>query len=510
MISYLRYPLAEGYVHHWLAAGPLEVSIPPSASRADFTRQLIRQFPVAAPGVTESPVDLGPVDGSYPQDPHNTWRYYRCREDHLVDFTRSYPVRAGLAAYAYVNLHSPIEKEVTLQWTTTGLADLWFNGQHTFRQGTPGEQARLSASFPVVLHSSDNEILVRLVTIGERETRHLLALHLSGEDLTGIKVTLPTEIEAEYLEKRAALERIVESAYLDRYVYGYLEGDRYNRNEPVSLHFSKHLDTSDEITFRIQSPAGNIFEEGTKIVGPAAEAELARTYPLRSGPHHLALLSPAGLYYLKNLQFERKELLYVVRSPFSLKVPKTYAARKQEALQDTAQRRSDSLFCEIAKMKIHSWDHIDRKILQAALLRIQHRWDGSVSDLLGFLGMLMRFGKRRSFFKELEPSIVEAISTYRYWKDEPGEDGMDFDTESRQILFHASEILAGQLLPDQVFSNSGQPGSWHRKHGEQMALAWMRQRGMFGFREWDSPSGVEASVLALTHLIDLAKSELGK
>ena len=88
--------------------------------------------------------------------------------------------------------------------------------------------------------------------------------------------------------------------------------------------------------------------------------------------------------------------------------------------------------------------------------------------------------------------------------DEPGSDAMGFWSESHQILFHACEILAGQLYSDQTFTNVGQTGQWHQEKGERLALTWLRQRATGGFREWDSNS--QEALLALSHLVDLAEN----
>ena len=91
--------------------------------------------------------------------------------------------------------------------------------------------------------------------------------------------------------------------------------------------------------------------------------------------------------------------------------------------------------------------------------------------------------------------------------DQPGADAMCFWSENHQILFHTCEILAGQLLPDELFANAGLTGSQHRAKGEERALSWLRKRAAGGFREWDSNTYFEEDVLALSHLVDLAEND---
>jgi hypothetical protein len=117
-----------------------------------------------------------------------------------------------------------------------------------------------------------------------------------------------------------------------------------------------------------------------------------------------------------------------------------------------------------------------------------------------------RYWDDPSFPDELRAPLEECVLNFRYWMDEPGEDAMCFWSENHQILFHACEILAGQLFPDRTFTNVGQTGQWHREKGERMALSWLHKRASGGFREWDSNCYFEEDLLALAHIADLAET----
>jgi hypothetical protein len=84
---------------------------------------------------------------------------------------------------------------------------------------------------------------------------------------------------------------------------------------------------------------------------------------------------------------------------------------------------------------------------------------------------------------------------------------MWFWSENHRILFHACQILAGQLYAGHSFSNSGLTGAEQRAKGERLASAWLHERAAGGFREWDSNTYFEHDVLALTHIADLAETE---
>jgi hypothetical protein len=69
------------------------------------------------------------------------------------------------------------------------------------------------------------------------------------------------------------------------------------------------------------------------------------------------------------------------------------------------------------------------------------------------------------------------------------------------------QILAGQLYPNQTFTGCTGTGAQIRKQAEVSALAWMHRRASLGFADWDSPTSFAHILMALSHLIDLARSE---
>jgi len=184
----------------------------------------------------------------------------------------------------------------------------------------------------------------------------------------------------------------------------------------------------------------------------------------------------------------------------------TYPERRREALL-TAARYPDSLFAQIARMAIGWWSRLELDLILKAIEGINQRQDCSDFYLAGLLGMLYRFGSAPKFPEELRAPLESCILGFKYWMDEPGSDAMAYLTENHSILFHTCEILAGQLYPDRLFTNNGETGAWHRAKGERLALAWLRERGMHGFKEWDSNCYFEEDVLALSHLVDLVETD---
>ena len=83
--------------------------------------------------------------------------------------------------------------------------------------------------------------------------------------------------------------------------------------------------------------------------------------------------------------------------------------------------------------------------------------------------MVARYAGTAEFPQSMKDPIEEAVKNFRFWLDEPGCHLLDYNAEGSQIVFHAAELLAGQLYPNQVFTHSGLTGFKQRKAGEQRA-----------------------------------------
>ncbi|MEP7357979.1 MAG: hypothetical protein ABI847_12105, partial [Anaerolineales bacterium] len=496
--TFLRYPLMDGFIDNWLVAGPL--AQPAAGSERE-----------PGHGVTEPVVDVGSLGLLTDQHPTLRWRYYHTRADHMVDLTASYPEETQLRAWAYARLRVADPQTVRLALTTYGPADLWLNGQPAEKPEQHRFRTRRTQVFEVQLQAGDNEILVRFENGGVRAIPFVLALRVQGLNEAGAEVLLPTNIEPGLIGKRQGLETLIDGAIIERYVYGWPSGDRYDKNEPITLKFAEDLRVEGEMTWRLQSLQADFFQEGTKVYGPGKSVQMAKAFPLRNGPHHVGLSPTMGDVYEKQLRFDRKLLFYVVRSPYGQTPDPQPVDRHEDALQDAAKRRNNSVYVELAKMALGQWDKVDRKIIERSMADIALSRDGSVVDLLGLLGSVLRYKKKQPVIRDLRKGLRAAALKFLFAPEDTPEAAersrIDFESEGRQILFYASEILAGQLFAAETFGPTGKDGDWHQSRAEALASDWMRARGRYGFRAWMSPAATEATVAALTHLVDLASND---
>lgn len=488
--------LHDGFVERWLVAGPRALVVPELErfSGADYKLQILRHYDVREPGV-EAPEELKTfsADGQ-----ELRWRAYRCAEDHFVDLSHFRHLCTHLRSWAYARVVSPEQRDVTLQLTVNAPADIWLNGAHAGRVEEIRHQIPLTRSFAARLAEGENEILVRFEAVAARECPYVMALRLVAADggaLPALAVRLPTPVP--HQELRASLERVFDRAYLTREVYG--------RNDEIAVHWPDDMQEQRQVCVRLQDTQGRIYFEGLPTAQAGAKQVIGRGVQFQDGAYRVVLMPHPDVYYLHNVRVTRELPLHIQRQDFSPTPYGTYEARRIEALDDAARR--EGVYSEIAKMELGRWRDVSAPALLAAIERIEQREDCSDFYLVGLLGALARYGGDAAFPEEVRAATERAALGFRYWADDPGADAMWFWSENHQILFHACEVLAGQLFPGATFTNTGNSGAWHRERGERLALGWLQKRAAGGFREWDSNTYFEHDVLALAHLADLAESD---
>jgi hypothetical protein len=502
-VYYAGYHLQEGYVHNWIVAGPQAIAVEDLDRFAgeDYRLQIARHYYTEDSGIADAPVDTAKLTVN---DTELQWTYYCCREDHFVDMTAFYHTCHYLRTWAYTRVASPAAQEVTLVLATNGPADVWVNGEHIHRQEHSHHQMPYSVSFQTGFQEGHNEILVRFEEVAARDCPYAMALQVIGlpKDPERPDVFIPTAIEA--VARRSVLEEAFENAYLTQEVYV--------SDETIEVHWPEEMPVTASLMIRLQTPSGRIYGESNREGKSGNRALVGYPYQLYEDYYHVHLMPQAREYYEGNMRIMRDIGFWTVKKEYSQESYDTYTNRRIEALYDAFRRETGiytelGIYAEIAKMAVGRWHDVKTDTFLKAIDGINQRRDCSDFYLIGLLGMIIRHGDDPSFPPELKQPLEECILNFKYWADEPGEDAMWFWSENHQILFHACEILAGQLYPDRTFTNSGQTGQWHRAKGERLATVWLHKRGTGGFQEWDSNCYFEEDLLALSHLIDLAETQ---
>ncbi|GAB3709500.1 hypothetical protein [Mariniluteicoccus flavus] len=98
--------------------------------------------------------------------------------------------------------------------------------------------------------------------------------------------------------------------------------------------------------------------------------------------------------------------------------------------------------------------------------------------------------------------LESTVLGFKYWMDEPGDDGMCFWSENHQAIFATCELIAGQLFPDRRFTNGGFTGRERSARGAERLGRWLGHRLRYGFTEWLSNTYYEEDVAPLALLVD--------
>lgn len=137
-------------------------------------------------------------------------------------------------------------------------------------------------------------------------------------------------------------------------------------------------------------------------------------------------------------------------------------------------------------------------------------------DDIIFVYILRTFGKRGSgiLSEKTENELTDCLLGFRYWIDEPGNDAMWFWSENHALMFHTCQLLAGELFPDEVFTNSGLTGRQMQAKAKNMLYDWFVTFRKEGFTEWNSSPYLPIDTLGFGSLYafaqDPAMRELGR
>ena len=101
--------------------------------------------------------------------------------------------------------------------------------------------------------------------------------------------------------------------------------------------------------------------------------------------------------------------------------------------------------------------------------------------------------------------MKRTVLGFKYAMDEPGRDSMCYWSENHQLIFAACEYLAGQLYPEETFTNNGRTGRQHMQKAQARLERWFEERFTLGFTEWHSNTYYEEDAAPLSLLIDCAR-----
>ncbi|ODT79772.1 MAG: hypothetical protein ABS76_19600 [Pelagibacterium sp. SCN 64-44] len=239
---------------------------------------------------------------------------------------------------------------------------------------------------------------------------------------------------------------------------------------------------------------------------PAGETELVlcRGEELPDGYHTVFLTFSAG-----SAKVERDIACAVLHVSLPRTLPGDLAARKRQALEYAVEFGEMRMGTALALFATgRSQDPRIRPILEETLLAIEERRDCADFIAVPLLWAYKRYSA--DFPVDLRQRTERALLDFRYWVDEPGNDVMWFWSENHALCFHVSQLLAGQIWPDGLFTASARTGHQQAALATQRLAAWFDAVEEDGLAEWNSAAYYPVDFIGLLALVEFAPTPLAQ
>lgn len=498
-ISHIEYELNDGFVDHWLVAGPQQITVDSPA--VDITdelsdpvkRQIAQQHLTPEHNIRKRPVEQGPLTegtvniGSY----EGVWSYVACGDDHFVHRSSICESAAFSQAWAYTQLQAKVEQDVNLIVTTLGPVNVWINKNAVFQEDAFSGRTPQSRSFPVHLRKGKNEIWVRFANVSKADCPLVMALKVDPAP-EQVVVRIPTMNRSP--ERRIEIEPVMLAAYTERDVFGW--------GETVRMKWPDDMPHGSDTTVRLQTAEKRIYGETEATGKPGEEIGYAQASQFRDGLYQYYLMPRPWEMYDLHVRITRSIPVWIAATLRHSQTPFGDINHRKSELLRYASRFLHHYFGEVARMLMGNWSAVELKPLLDEVSLAADQKQGSIVRLASLLSVYLRLGSDPNFPAEFKSAVEQVLQNYRYT---PAAAAREWSFESRQILFHACAVLAGQLYPEHAFPGE-MTGQQLREDAERRAAGWLVERGSAGFADWDSPEALAEDVLALALLIDHAEN----
>lgn len=483
--SALRYRLVDGFIHHWLMAGPQPA--PPAGNGAQTPT------PNTPTPPHQQPVHLSPLSE---QDQELRWQVLRCADDHFLHLA-GFATPARSHVWLYATLVYPTGGAIGATVTAHGRVTIWLNGKAAHQHQAESAAALQTSTFSLPLRAGDNDLLLccEQAEPGARPWR--LALHLPDlRSQATVRVELP--IDGNYAKRFQSYERLFDAATLDR--------DLFTGPDQVAVHWPQRLAEALPLNLRLQTPGGQIFAETIGVPKTGAQTRTLAAARLPSGRYEALLMPPPSDYAQGGLRVRRLLPLAVLSESPQEAMATPYLERLAGSLQQVMRRRQ-GLAAELAAMALGAWRYVHPAPFNAAVDEVHRRRPGSVRTALALLTMLEKYERQPNFPAPLRPLVENCLRSYDYGAQGHGASSAPLP-ESETILQLAAQIVAGQRYPAHILDSTGRTGFSLRHGAEAAARAWLVQRGCYGFQTMLDDDRLDDLVFALCQLQALAKETI--
>ncbi|MDO1585283.1 hypothetical protein [Rhizobium oryzicola] len=405
-----------------------------------------------------------------------------------VEFTHFWHVPTHVSRWLRGTFRADEAREANFTLKTCGGVRIWVNGEEQVRFEPFKRNTESATSIRLALRAGDNDVLLLTEDLAERDTIWFFELELTDE--APLTVVLPVALDGEEVRRLEALARTVRPSR-DVFV-----------GTPLELVFDQGGGEPLPVTVEIYSHGHDkAVLARAKAVLQADQGSLAfpEVIGLPDGYHGIRLTIGSGTGSVtRNLDAAFLSDLKPLPGHASL------AERKKAALSFSARHGAPRIGRVLAMVASGEVEPLARDaIVDATLASIDRRDDCSDFSMVPLLWLLGAY--REHLPAEMVERIEQSVLNYRYWVDEPGNDVMWFWSENHVLCFHTSQLIAGQLLPDSVFTASGRTGRQQAALARQRLARWFDAVEAHGLAEWNSAAYYPVDfigLLALEHWAD--------
>ncbi|MFT5369178.1 MAG: hypothetical protein ACI8V2_004152 [Candidatus Latescibacterota bacterium] len=466
-----------GYIRHWILAGTYVAKYegPPGSDNE------LRASTV------DATIELPPENAALgtPGPRGETWTYYDPGANIFVERSSFYHDLSVLNLYGATDLAVVEDCELKARFWSCGASDLWVNGEHVSRHNVPQYMYpdATEITIPLRKHRNDlettehtvslkkgrNRLCVRLQAFGVRDTRVLYGIQiLEGAEKVGI--VIPGE---------------------DAFTGQAIAADRWLNNI--------RADGRDALCSGEPAP----FDAVVKIKGE----EIA--WPEGTDRVVMGAVARAEVQLVLGSETLKRVLELPLNQSIAVSDAPSLEAHQAAILRDIANRTGrgrDGVMPVLARHTLGERNEEDEAVLFESLDWIDGRPDCADFPLAAFL----RLYHGNTLTQKERDRIKETVLDFRYWHDEPGNDAMCFDSENHSLLFHGCQMIAGNLFPDEIFTNSGRTGKEQVAIGKDRCEKWLDEIEARGFREFLSSTYMPLTCAAVLNLVDYADEVMSK
>jgi len=383
------------------------------------------------------------------------WKFYAKNRNPYIDFSVFYFTLTDVKIHAITQLVSDKAQKVRARIWSYARVNLWVNGVHAATISEPVYKPISHADFELDLKEGTNVIFVSIENFGVRDTRNMFSLQL--KDVEDVCVTLPADEE-----KLSALKEAED--WLCSVIS---DGKKLiaKSNPPADVCVTKDGESS-------------VWTEGCDF-----DTDQKRMIKLKFELLGQSFSRDFDLLQNKEMDFDLSET--------------TIEERIKASLEAIGNRKEMTHYSSIYALSHYATtgvlDDRDYERIDVVLDRVKTRIDCSDFGLSALFIMYDKLPLK----EEYKEKIKERALDFRYWMDQEGADAMCFWSENHALLFHACQMVAGKLWPDEYFHRAGLYGKGQYEEGYRRVSEWFDVVEHDGFEEFLAGGYLLVTIAAL-------------